>query len=131
MSAFSPLTDPEAERATGRKGMVMREDRERPPFLDFPRTLPRAPLPRRHEARRDVGGDHGSGAAARGAFTAPGDDAALALLSADLLDRPTWKPYSVHMTDVRFEWDGPQSRTNKRKHGVSFEEAPRAGAPSA
>jgi len=27
------------------------------------------------------------------------------------------------MTDIRFEWDGPQSRTNKRKHGVSFEEA--------
>ena len=27
------------------------------------------------------------------------------------------------MNEIRFEWDGPKSRTNKRKHGVSFEEA--------
>ena len=27
------------------------------------------------------------------------------------------------MTDVRFEWDPRKSRTNKAKHGVSFEEA--------
>ena len=27
------------------------------------------------------------------------------------------------MTGIRFEWDEPKSRTNKRKHGVSFEEA--------
>jgi len=95
-------------------GSAEREDKDLPPFLDLPCragppqarslegktrisrvllsslvALPRAPLPRRHEARRDVGGDHGSDAAASGAFTAPGEDAALALLSADLLDRPT------------------------------------------
>lgn len=27
------------------------------------------------------------------------------------------------MDDIRFEWDETKSRTNKRKHGVSFEEA--------
>ena len=27
------------------------------------------------------------------------------------------------MAAISFEWDGPRSRTNKRKHGVSFEEA--------
>ena len=27
------------------------------------------------------------------------------------------------MADVRFEWDPRKSRTNKAKHGVSFEEA--------
>ncbi len=27
------------------------------------------------------------------------------------------------MTDIRFEWDERKSRENKRKHGVSFEEA--------
>jgi uncharacterized protein len=27
------------------------------------------------------------------------------------------------MNEIRFEWDGPKSRANKRKHGVSFEEA--------
>jgi len=31
--------------------------------------------------------------------------------------------YSVHMTEMRFEWDEAKSRRNKRKHGVSFEEA--------
>ena len=31
--------------------------------------------------------------------------------------------YSVHMNEIRFAWDGPKSRANKRKHGVSFEEA--------
>jgi len=29
----------------------------------------------------------------------------------------------VHMRDIRFEWDEAKSRENKRKHGVSFEEA--------
>jgi uncharacterized protein len=27
------------------------------------------------------------------------------------------------MTEIRFEWDERKSRENKRKHGVSFEEA--------
>ena len=27
------------------------------------------------------------------------------------------------MADIRFEWDPRKSRTNKAKHGVSFEEA--------
>jgi uncharacterized protein len=27
------------------------------------------------------------------------------------------------MADIRFEWDERKSRENKRKHGVSFEEA--------
>lgn len=27
------------------------------------------------------------------------------------------------MSDIRFEWDESKSRTNKRKHGVSFDEA--------
>jgi len=27
------------------------------------------------------------------------------------------------MTDLRFEWDQAKNRSNKRKHGVSFEEA--------
>ena len=31
--------------------------------------------------------------------------------------------YNVHMKELRFEWDGSKSRQNKRKHGVSFEEA--------
>jgi hypothetical protein len=31
--------------------------------------------------------------------------------------------YNVLMGDIRFEWDEQKSRENKRKHGVSFEEA--------
>lgn len=31
--------------------------------------------------------------------------------------------YNVHMMKIRFEWDDAKSRVNKRKHGVSFEEA--------
>jgi hypothetical protein len=31
--------------------------------------------------------------------------------------------YNVHMNDIRFEWDESKSRENKRKHGVSFDEA--------
>ena len=29
----------------------------------------------------------------------------------------------MHIRDIRFEWDEAKSRENKRKHGVSFEEA--------
>jgi uncharacterized DUF497 family protein len=32
-------------------------------------------------------------------------------------------PYSVHMKEVRFEWDEAKNRENRRKHKVSFEEA--------
>ncbi len=32
-------------------------------------------------------------------------------------------PYTVHMGDLRFEWDETKNRANIRKHGVSFEEA--------
>jgi uncharacterized protein len=31
--------------------------------------------------------------------------------------------YTVHMPEIQFEWDPAKSRSNKRKHGVSFEEA--------
>lgn len=31
--------------------------------------------------------------------------------------------YYVHMNTVRFEWDKAKNRGNRRKHGVSFEEA--------
>ena len=31
--------------------------------------------------------------------------------------------YSIHMNDIRFEWDEAKSRQNVRKHGISFEEA--------
>ena len=31
--------------------------------------------------------------------------------------------YIVNMTDIRFEWDEGKNRENRRKHGVSFEEA--------
>ena len=37
---------------------------------------------------------------------------------------PYIMPYNVHMSDdIRFEWDENKSRKNKRKHGVSFDEA--------
>jgi len=39
------------------------------------------------------------------------------------LAEATFKTYSVHMNDIRFEWDEAKSRQNRRKHGVSFEEA--------
>jgi uncharacterized DUF497 family protein len=32
-------------------------------------------------------------------------------------------PYSVQMTEMRFEWNAAKSRANARQHGVSFEEA--------
>ena len=31
--------------------------------------------------------------------------------------------YSVHMEELKFEWDEKKNRANIRKHGVSFEEA--------
>jgi len=31
--------------------------------------------------------------------------------------------YSVHMKELRFEWDQKKNLANIRKHGVSFEEA--------
>ncbi len=31
--------------------------------------------------------------------------------------------YTVHTSDLLFEWDENKNRTNKQKHGVSFEEA--------
>jgi len=33
------------------------------------------------------------------------------------------RTYSVHMNDLRFEWDERKNRENIKKHGVSFEEA--------
>ena len=31
--------------------------------------------------------------------------------------------YIVHMYEIRFEWDEAKNRENRRKHGLSFEEA--------
>ena len=31
--------------------------------------------------------------------------------------------YTVHMHELRFEWDEAKNRSNTRKHGVAFEEA--------
>ena len=39
------------------------------------------------------------------------------------LAETTRTKYSVHMSDIRVEWDEAKSRQNRRKHGVSFEEA--------
>ena len=33
------------------------------------------------------------------------------------------RKYTVHMPEIDFEWNPAKSRANKRKHGVSFEEA--------
>lgn len=33
------------------------------------------------------------------------------------------KPYTVKMKELRFEWDPVKAEQNRRKHGVSFEEA--------
>ena len=41
-----------------------------------------------------------------------------------ILTLPYIMPYNVRMSDdIRFEWDEGKSRENKRKHGVSFDEA--------
>lgn len=34
-----------------------------------------------------------------------------------------WYIYIVHMSEIRFVWDSKKALINKRKHGVSFEEA--------
>ncbi len=34
-----------------------------------------------------------------------------------------WYIYIVNMKDIRFEWDRAKGVLNRRKHGVSFEEA--------
>jgi uncharacterized DUF497 family protein len=39
------------------------------------------------------------------------------------LDAVNIYTYTVHMTDIRFEWSARKNRDNKRKHGISFEEA--------
>jgi len=31
--------------------------------------------------------------------------------------------YGIHMSGIRFEWDEKKNRENRRKHGVSFDEA--------
>lgn len=36
--------------------------------------------------------------------------------------------YTVRMSTLRFEWDERKSNANRRKHGVSFEEAQSAFA---
>lgn len=33
--------------------------------------------------------------------------------------------YILAMTNIRFEWDEAKDRANRRKHGISFEEAAR------
>ena len=50
--------------------------------------------------------------------------------AADRTVRHTWDidfihfvPYTVHMSDLRFEWDGAKNKENIRKHGIPFEEA--------
>jgi len=40
-----------------------------------------------------------------------------------LIDSILHYAYNVFMNNIRFEWDKRKSRENKRKHGVSFEEA--------
>jgi len=40
-----------------------------------------------------------------------------------LLDENCRSSYSVHMNDLRFEWDSAKERLNRRRHGVSFAEA--------
>jgi uncharacterized DUF497 family protein len=39
------------------------------------------------------------------------------------LDTVVGYAYTVHMDDIRFAWDDRKNRENRRKHGVSFEEA--------
>jgi uncharacterized DUF497 family protein len=39
------------------------------------------------------------------------------------LDPRSKNMYIVHMNQVRFEWDKRKNSENRRKHGVSFEEA--------
>ena len=39
------------------------------------------------------------------------------------MDKAIPHAYTVHMSDLSFEWDERKSRLNLKKHGVSFEEA--------
>jgi len=39
------------------------------------------------------------------------------------LDNARQSKYNVVMKELRFEWDPIKSKTNQKKHGVSFEEA--------
>jgi uncharacterized protein len=47
----------------------------------------------------------------------------LTLLSGWELDTRSVLMYDVFMNSLRFEWDEAKNRANRRKHGVSFEEA--------
>jgi len=38
------------------------------------------------------------------------------------LDKTAIYNYNVIMNGLSFEWDEPKSTSNKKKHGVSFEE---------
>ena len=40
-----------------------------------------------------------------------------------MIDILCYDVYNVHMGDIGFDWDEKKSIENKRKHGVSFEEA--------
>ncbi len=39
------------------------------------------------------------------------------------LDHRNSNTYNVHMNELRFIWDEKKNRVNRRKHGVSFQEA--------
>jgi uncharacterized protein len=39
------------------------------------------------------------------------------------VDKAMVHAYTVHMQDLSFEWDQRKSKSNLKKHGVSFEEA--------
>jgi uncharacterized protein len=39
------------------------------------------------------------------------------------IDGTPYRVYNVNMNALHFEWDDRKNRDNKRKHGVSFEEA--------
>jgi uncharacterized protein len=41
----------------------------------------------------------------------------------ETVDFSRFRVYNVHMSDIRFDWDEKKSRENKRRQGVSFEEA--------
>ena len=43
--------------------------------------------------------------------------------SPQYLDQYNTYMYTVHMIDIRFDWDTAKNLANMRKHGISFEEA--------
>lgn len=43
--------------------------------------------------------------------------------SGDDFDRQLDNTYTVHMKELVFEWDDRKEKANRKKHGVSFEEA--------